>query len=279
MCWKLAAWALEVKNITPYDMLVLSKLGSHADVTTRKCFPSQSRLAKDLNMSRQRVNIAIKNLVKLSLIKCLSNNEYLVLTPCPVIHDDTCTQEIEDLPVNYDDTPVILNDTPVIHDDTSVNYDDTNNKSFNKSFNKDKKTKQKKSYSDDELIQFKEIYPYRKQGTRLVKQSEGEIAPAFEKARRDSSFEEIIGGLERAKEAWDDPQYIPMSTTWLNQKRWKQDIKTDNKPQVMNNGKSNNRPRLSDFAFSASEPSSSRITELEIDRHSPVIDVQSRRIS
>lgn len=30
----------------------------------------------------------------------------------------------------------------------------------------------------------------------------------------------ILTGLERSKKTWDDPQYIPMAVTWLNQGRW-----------------------------------------------------------
>lgn len=56
-------------------------------------------------------------------------------------------------------------------------------------------------------------------------------AKSFEKAMRRAGgpdpLETIMAGLRRAVPGWDDPQFIPNPTTWLNQGRW-----TDDTPAV-----------------------------------------------
>ncbi len=140
MCFKLATLALDVKGISPTDMLILAQIGKYADMNTKTCYPSQSRIAKDCGFSRPRVNIGFQTLKKLGLISDAQDGKILVNLGASVIVDDTKD-------VIVDNTPVILNYTPVIVDDTSVIVDDTNNKSFNNLSN-NKKNKTKKVIAD-----------------------------------------------------------------------------------------------------------------------------------
>lgn len=103
------------------------------------------------------------------------------------------------------------------------------------------KNKQKDSKDLDlEVQEFRDSYPQRLQGSKLVRHSIGEIRPAYARARISASKEEIIGGLERAKTAWDNPQFIPMPMTWLNQKRWNQEI-TNEPSNSLQTPKNNSR--------------------------------------
>lgn len=49
------------------------------------------------------------------------------------------------------------------------------------------------------------------------------FANAMRRAGGSDPLETIMDGLRRALPGWDDPQYIPNPTTWLNQGRWEDD--------------------------------------------------------
>lgn len=57
---------------------------------------------------------------------------------------------------------------------------------------------------------FWEVYPRKKEGSAACWE-------AFKKARKIAEFETIMGGLRRYP---FNPDFLPMATTWLNQKRW-----------------------------------------------------------
>ena len=49
------------------------------------------------------------------------------------------------------------------------------------------------------------------------------FANAMRRAGGSDPLETIMDGLRRALPGWDDPQFIPNPTTWLNQGRWEDD--------------------------------------------------------
>ncbi len=59
----------EQLNLEPLDKLVYICLLRYADNNTREAFPGQARVAKDIGITRQRVNIAINTLVEKGLIE------------------------------------------------------------------------------------------------------------------------------------------------------------------------------------------------------------------
>jgi hypothetical protein len=56
---------------------------------------------------------------------------------------------------------------------------------------------------------------------------------ALEKALRVATLEEILAGLKKQLPEWrtKDPQFIPHPSTWLNQERWKDEIKVGFRPE------------------------------------------------
>ncbi len=112
-------------GLEPLDKLVYICLLRYADNTSREAYPGQERIAKDIGISRQRVNIAINTLTEKGLIEkkarfdkrgSQTSNQYIVYDANEVInrvssemtggviHDDRgCHLRLQG-GVNYDDT-------------------------------------------------------------------------------------------------------------------------------------------------------------------------------
>ena len=112
-------------NIEPLDKLIYICLLRYADNNTREAFPGQARIAKDIGITRQRVNTAIKILQDRGLIDVKQrfdktgsqkSNHYIVYDANDVINrvssqmtggvnenDRGCQPGLQD-PVNHVDT-------------------------------------------------------------------------------------------------------------------------------------------------------------------------------
>lgn len=75
------------------------------------------------------------------------------------------------------------------------------------------KTAQKANHVDGWFEEFWKAYP-RKVAKPTARQK------FITKCRNEETFRAIMAGLELHKKTWNDPQYIPHPSTWLNQERW-----------------------------------------------------------
>jgi predicted transcriptional regulator len=82
-------------NLEPLDKLVYICLLRYADNNSREAYPGQSRIAKDIGITRQRVNIAINTLTEKGLIEkrarfdkrgSQTSNQYIVYDANEVIN-------------------------------------------------------------------------------------------------------------------------------------------------------------------------------------------------
>lgn len=70
MCFDLMKKSLRCQaDITSTERLVLILLADYANSNTKLCFPSQSRMARELGVSRKHINRSIANLKLKGLIK------------------------------------------------------------------------------------------------------------------------------------------------------------------------------------------------------------------
>jgi DNA-binding Lrp family transcriptional regulator len=57
---------------------------------------------------------------------------------------------------------------------------------------------------------------------------------AFDKALKRATLQHILNGLHAWKQVWDDPQYIPHPTTWLNRDGWDDQVPARNTSNALN---------------------------------------------
>ena len=86
-----------------------------------------------------------------------------------------------------------------------------------------KNDKNEKNIYSDQFEEFWKIYP-RKIGRKKA-------IPIFQRSLKDTSFENIINGLNKHLVLWKDTeaQFIPHPTTWLNGERWDDEVVLPNK--------------------------------------------------
>jgi len=78
---------------------------------------------------------------------------------------------------------------------------------------------------EKEFSEFYEAYPKKKAKKAAQK--------AYEKARRDTTHAAIMAGLARAVPTWNEPQYIPYPSTWLNRGCWDDDQTGAQQPSML----------------------------------------------
>lgn len=77
-------------------------------------------------------------------------------------------------------------------------------------------TKKLREAIEGEFAQFWKAYP-----RHVGKQA---AAKAFARARKTAELATILGGLERVRPGWTDPQYTPHPATWLNRGGWEDEL-------------------------------------------------------
>lgn len=232
MSFEATRWAMRAaKDLSATERFVLSMLCTHADRFTLESRVSQSELAEECGYGRTTINATLTSLKSKGLIVSFGT-KYKINMNTPVQNLNTldsskseqecseteqCSKSEQVQAVQNLNTDVQKVNTPVQNLNTIKS-----NKSNQVSIKKIEK--KEPIFSRDEIEEFQSLYPHRQSGSRMVKQSVKEIETAFGKARKDTPQEVIIGGLEKAKAAWDNPKYIPEMTTWLNQRRWEREF-------------------------------------------------------
>ena len=137
-------------------------------------------------------------------IKCVPFQDYVTK-----LYDELESADTVSIPYGY---PI---DTTGIDTTVSVSVTDTTTKGIAK--------------GEQEFATFWEVYPNKKAKEAARK--------SFLKLKPDTALlAEMLKAIEiqKATPQWlkDDGQYIPMPSTWLNQKRWEDEIKTQSKQEV-----------------------------------------------
>lgn len=177
------------------------------------CFPSRSKICHDLKITNNTFSKYIGQLVKCGYITVeqvkvkgkFSHNVYTinsVIAPC-IVSPYTVRTDTQN----------------TVYGEVDTNNNSSNN---NSSFNNN--SSNKGCGQSDMFETFWKAYPRKvnKQGA----------AKAFKKLKpNDDLFKAIMDGLENHKKSkqWtrDDGQYIPHPTTWLNGRRWEDELESE----------------------------------------------------
>ena len=166
----------------------------------------------------------------------VEENRYCLAVAKPLLRENRIEQNsIEENSIVYNnycsknDTTFKENDITQKNDidnfDTKIILSDTKNDIHNKSSKKSKKEKLEEVFKEVESMfnVFWNSYP-RKDNKSKAKESFSKVF--LEEGIRQDIFEKILNKLEIYKKTkqWQNKQYIPMATTWLNQKRYEDEI-------------------------------------------------------
>ena len=166
----------------------------------------------------------------------VEENRYCLAVAKPLLRENRIEENrIEENSIVYNnycsknDTDFEENDITSKNDidnfDTKIILSDTKNDIHNKSSRKSKKEKLKEIFKEIEPMfnMFWNSYP-RKDNKSKAKESFSKVF--LEEGIKQDIFEKILNKLEIYKKTkqWQNKQYIPMATTWLNQKRYEDEI-------------------------------------------------------
>tara|TARA_Y100001937_G_scaffold96276_1_gene130847 strand:+ start:533 stop:1315 length:783 start_codon:yes stop_codon:yes gene_type:complete len=208
MSWTSLAWASKQKAGSGNNKLVLLMLANFAN-DKHECFPSFKTLCKMTELSKGTIIRCISSLEKLGLInvkrrfmESQNNRQTSNLYILNVVYQNETPQCQSDTPLYQSETPSSIRQTPHI---TSNIINLKKNKS--------------KSYSD-EFEKFWKEYPDRpndnKHGAYLK----------FQQSLKEIKYDDL---LEKTKQfaksqIGADKKFIPQAKTWLNQKRYNDEI-------------------------------------------------------
>ena len=199
MSFEYMAYAVKQKVKSPISKLVLLMLANYADENGR-CYPSQKHLAKICHVSRQSINKYIKDLEQSGLITITKKSNGLL------VHNEYVINKSNVKDVDNASTNVNLADRvcqPALQNtiNNTINIYTSNFEVFWKEVPKKvSKAQSKKIY--EKLIKDKVI-------------TESELTDKMKE------YAEYVKGK--------DPKYILHPSTWLNQRRWEDDIKVENR--------------------------------------------------
>ena len=234
MSWTSLAWASKQKAGSGNNKLVLLSLANFAN-DKNECFPSIKTLCNITELSKSTVIRCINSLEKAGLLKI--KRRFIESE-----NNNRQTSNLYLLNIEYHaDTPQCQNDTPLYHSDTPPSVTQTphitsniiNLKKNNSNTLEDENeqlgkmiysgmflNKKKKNEYSEEFEEFWKEYPDRpndnKHGAYLK----------FQQSLKEIKYDDL---LEKTKQfaksqANADKKFIPQAKTWLNQKRYNDEI-------------------------------------------------------
>ena len=234
MSWTSLAWASKQKAGSGNNKLVLLSLANFAN-DKNECFPSIKTLCNITELSKSTVIRCINSLEKAGLLKI--KRRFIESE-----NNNRQTSNLYLLNIEYHaDTPQCQNDTPLYHSDTPPSVTQTphitsniiNLKKNNSNSSEDENeqlgkmiysgmflNKKKKNEYSEEFEEFWKEYPDRpndnKHGAFLK----------FQQSLKEIQYDDL---LEKTKQfaksqANADKKFIPQAKTWLNQKRYNDEI-------------------------------------------------------
>lgn len=202
------AWAMQQKGLKPTTKIVLYYLSDCHNHETGKCFPSLNYLAKRCEMDRSTVIKHIDYLVSLGLISKnkerrddngWASNSYVLNFRTPLLENTTRASGKTQLPlVGKRDTNLGSN---------NLGSNNNNMRTFEKFWN---------------------AYPKKKGKDKAIK--------AWDKVCKDHNVDEVLCALENHNVYWKgiDSQFIPYPASWLNGKRWEDELEKPQENTVVN---------------------------------------------
>ena len=153
----------------------------------------------------------------------VEENRYCLAVAKPLLRENRIEQNsIEENSIVYNN---YCSKNDIDNFDTKIILSDTKYDIHNKSSKKSKKEKLEEVFKEVESMfnVFWNSYP-RKDNKSKAKESFSKVF--LEEGIRQDIFEKILNKLEIYKKTkqWQNKQYIPMATTWLNQKRYEDEI-------------------------------------------------------
>lgn len=218
-------WAIKQRGLRPAVKLVLWHLADRHNADTGRCDPSQSRLARDCEVSRASLNRHLADLESKGLIQRIQRtdpdtnrqqNTYYVLAFDTEFHsasEDAEPQDVEEPCLNLRQGAVSQNEPePCLKmDESRVSICDTN--PVREPGRRTSNTPLPPKFDDAW-----KIYP-RKVG-------KGAARKAWAGAVRKVSAETIFTALQEFTPTTTgaETRFIPHLATWLNQERWDDDV-------------------------------------------------------
>ena len=161
-------------------------------------------LCDGTGLTEQQVRTALKHLISTGEITSTAYSKYRIIT----VNNYDCEDE----------------DNRETNRQLTGKQQASNNILRKKESNKEESNKEESKKEDSISLAhfdaFWSAYP-RKVGKQKARQ-------AFEKLNvSDELSATILSAIEQQKKTWDDPQYIPYPTTWLNQQRWEDEVEDE----------------------------------------------------
>lgn len=175
------------------------------------CFPSRSLICRELKITTNTFSKYLRQLVTRGLISVeqvkdkgkFSHNVYTINAEIPPCRNSRCTVETVSQMTVYGEMSTINNSS-------IINSNSINNN------NRDIGQTQKMMFDT-----FWKAYP-RKVNKQAAEKAFNKLQPS------EDLFKAMMAGLDNHKKSkqWIDPQYIPHASTWLNGKRWEDELES-----------------------------------------------------
>lgn len=229
MSIKIMQQVWESAPVSGGTLLVLLALADSADDKLRSCFPGIESLAHKARLSERQVKRAIAELCEVGIISVERNaspyktNLYTVrqietwprgdnMSPTPEASDVTFATTGGDTHVPSDGTP--MSPKPLVTSDQPSDL-------FGSS---EPQSQREVKIEEDRAMEFWEAYPRCKRKTDRIDALKvfRRIVAGKHRDIPKTDPEIIIAAVRRYAQAGDDPEYMPLPTTWLNNARWEQ---------------------------------------------------------
>lgn len=197
-----AVWKLEIAATEKMVMLALADWANEQ----AQCWPSMAQLAKKSGLTDRSLRAIVGRLVEARLLTRVENIGKGVFY---TIHPGTCCPP---------ETASPRNETSRTPEAASANTSVTiiTSEAKASSVVRRRASRFSQAEMDRGFRAFWAAYP-----KRVAKDAASKaFSKAMDRITEDDPLSVILAGIERALPGWEDAQFIPHPTTWLNQGRW-----------------------------------------------------------
>jgi hypothetical protein len=191
------------ERLSPLDKIILAEIDS-LDLSDKGCYASNKYIADFCQCSESKVTKSIAKLIEYGYLYVQSF--------------DGRKRELRSRLSHY------AIETGKKYEADKQNLRESNNRLLKKNI---KNSSRKSEPSTDGMFDtFWKAYP-RKVNKQAAEKAFNKLNPS------ENLFKAIMAGLENHKKSkqWTDPQYIPHASTWLNGKRWEDELESAANPQ------------------------------------------------
>lgn len=218
MSHRATTWAIEQRGLNPGPKLLLLLLADRHNKDTRRCDPSQERLAHDAGMSRASVNRNLKKLEDAGLIRRVKRVDTRTKKQMSTFYHLGCDYGF---PVSQIETATVSQkgaNPCLTSDEHSVSDCDTNSVRETQ-----KQPTRNCSGNSDSFEEFWNIYPNSRNRDATRKAFEDTVKGGVD-------AHDIIAGAKqyREEQKGKERRYIKYSDNWLKNKGWAELSETSN---------------------------------------------------